>query len=977
MNRLFILLFTVLLCGQAFGEERSEEELLNIAVQVLNQPSGTASEARRIAEVDDGTTNMRVVRRLPTLSVVGSERAGFVVVSHDNRVRPVLGYSRLSLTSDALSDDPWMKDLPCGLEWYLQAMNERLQAMAGDGYEWTPIDIRPDESVKPQVEPLIETDWNQGSPFNDWLPTYVNSNGKVRHFASGCNCTATSQLMYYYRYPAVGSGENTYEYDPKQDGNPVSLSCRFDTVYFEWDKMKALYHNKRSSDEAANEAVARLYKAVGIALNIQYTEKNGSGTTITTAAKVLRNHFGYSSDTHLLSRSNYSDALWMHIIFEELSNGRPVYYRGQSLAGDHAHAFILDGYDADGMVHINWGWGRNVAYDGYFDMNFLQPNHYDYHYSTVQYMIVNARPEGMPIDMQEITVPTPGSLASQIPQNSILRLKVIGTLNRTDLMTLRQLGGGIKDADGRITKELTHLDLSDAMLPNNALPDSAFYYCSSLAHIELPTTLKRIGILAFRNCTSLNKLCLPSSVSSIGNWAFFNCTGLTTFTLPRDLYFLGKAPFAGSINIESFIVEEGNSHFSTIDGILTDVEHRTLISYPEARYQAIIPEQIDNIGQYAFRYCYLLKEITIPSNVKVIGENAFYRCIGLQKVVLEEGVQKIYNGAFKKCDSLRAIHLPSTINNIGSQIFAECNNVRQVICFAEHVPTTDGNAFYNSSIGNATLYVPETSLTAYQTQSPWNLFKEIIGMGTSATEMNIVDGEIYDNDNKMDNINVIYTRTFNNTNWQALYVPFAMKYDDWKDDFDVAEINNFHEYDDNEDGKVDRTVLEILYVKEGSTLPNTPYLIRAKETGTKVISLVNTTLYAAEENSIDCSSVRTKYTFTGTYTGVSGEEMYDNGYYALAGGTLSQPSSANVSLGSFRWYLKPENRTGNYAAPRKISVRVIGEADGETTSLAEAAMNDRQEEYYNLEGVRINRAEATGIYIVRYADGRMKKVIKK
>ena len=129
MNRLFILLFTLLLCGQAFGEERSEEELLNIAVQVLNQPSGTASEARRIAEVDDGTTNMRVVRRLPTLSVVGSERAGFVVVSHDNRVRPVLGYSRLSLTSDALSDDPWMKDLPCGLEWYLQAMNERLQAM--------------------------------------------------------------------------------------------------------------------------------------------------------------------------------------------------------------------------------------------------------------------------------------------------------------------------------------------------------------------------------------------------------------------------------------------------------------------------------------------------------------------------------------------------------------------------------------------------------------------------------------------------------------------------------------------------------------------------------------------------------------------------------------------------------------------------------------------------------------------------------
>ena len=331
---------------------------------------------------------------------------------------------------------------------------------------------------------------------------------------------------------------------------------------------------------------------------------------------------------------------------------------------------------------------------------------------------------------------------------------------------------------------------------------------------------------------------------------------------------------------------------------------------------------------------------------------------------------------FYNCSNLTLVMIGENMSVIKRWVFINCPKLTDVYCLAVTVPNADSEAFENDYIkANTTLHVPAESISDYQATMPWCYFKNIVAIGETSTDL--VDGETYNNESVVNNVNISYTRTFNNTNWQALYVPFAMSYDEWKDDFDVAEINNFHEYDDNEDGKVDRTVLEIFYVKEGSTLPNTPYLIRAKETGTKVISLVNTTLYAAEENSIDCSSVRTKYTFTGTYTGVSGEEMYGSGYYALDGGILSQQSSANVSLGSFRWYLKPESRTGNYAAPQKISVRVIGEIDGEITNIAEATVNNRQEEYYNLEGVRINRAEATGIYIVRYADGRMKKVIKK
>jgi hypothetical protein len=194
----------------------------------------------------------------------------------------------------------------------------------------------------------------------------------------------------------------------------------------------------------------------------------------------------------------------------------------------------------------------------------------------------------------------------------------------------------------------------------------------------------------------------------------------------------------------------------------------------------------------------------------------------------------------------------------------------------------------------------------------------------------------------------------------------------------VAEINNFHEYDDDEDGMVDRTTLEVLYVKSGSTLPNMPYLIRAKQTGTKTITASNTSLYPTASNSIDCSSVRTKYTFTGTYTGVSGTEMYGNGYYALAGGVLSHPSSSDVSLRTYRWYLKPESRTDNYTAPsRHIAVRVMGEEGEEVTGVAHLSVSTEPAEYYNLRGEKVNPSQASGICIVRYADGRVKKVVLK
>ena len=146
-------------------------------------------------------------------------------------------------------------------------------------------------------------------------------------------------------------------------------------------------------------------------------------------------------------------------------------------------------------------------------------------------------------------------------------------------------------------------------------------------------------------------------------------------------------------------------------------------------------------------------------------------------------------------------------------------------------------------------------------------------------EVTLNDGDAYTATEAAECEKVTYNRTFNNTNWQAWYVPFEIDYDQLKNDFDVAEIINIHQADNDDDGNMDETELEVIKIKSGTLSANYPYLIRKKAKGAYSFVVENTVLEAAANNAIDCSSVKIKYNFIGTSTGVSGNEMYNNGYY--------------------------------------------------------------------------------------------------
>lgn len=227
----------------------------------------------------------------------------------------------------------------------------------------------------------------------------------------------------------------------------------------------------------------------------------------------------------------------------------------------------------------------------------------------------------------------------------------------------------------------------------------------------------------------------------------------------------------------------------------------------------------------------------------------------------------------------------------------------------------------------------------------------------------IEDGQPYTVSENVEHQAVNYTRNFSSTNWQALYVPFSMKYDDWKDKLDVYDIYNVLAYDEDNNGEIERTTVNMIRLKEGAvTEPNCPYVVRAKNAGDVEITLTDGTLYAAEENSIDCTSTKQKFTFTGTYEPMTG--LATKGYYALSGGELKTAIDDAVTLKPQRWYMEVTNRNGSPAAATRVYLNPFGE-ENEVEGVKGVAVNIIGEETtYDLNGRAVNAAQLPkGLYV--------------
>ena len=222
----------------------------------------------------------------------------------------------------------------------------------------------------------------------------------------------------------------------------------------------------------------------------------------------------------------------------------------------------------------------------------------------------------------------------------------------------------------------------------------------------------------------------------------------------------------------------------------------------------------------------------------------------------------------------------------------------------------------------------------------------------------LADGEAYTCANGAEVYELNYARNFGGTNWTTWYVPFELKLTpELCQKYAFSRINNVHQYDDNNDGVADRTIVESFNQAEGVTLKaNYPYLVRALTDADKemIITLELVELAKAESKHIDCMSVDHTYTFTGTYN-----EMGDGGTEANSPLSLFDHSDGNMwvnfhSLPAQRHYLviTPRDGSAPTLAPARVMLQVIG--DETVTGIVNLYSNDkRSAETYDLSGRRV------------------------
>ena len=214
-----------------------------------------------------------------------------------------------------------------------------------------------------------------------------------------------------------------------------------------------------------------------------------------------------------------------------------------------------------------------------------------------------------------------------------------------------------------------------------------------------------------------------------------------------------------------------------------------------------------------------------------------------------------------------------------------------------------------------------------------------------------------------------YTRKFSDNKWMAVYVPFHINCDKLEKEYEMAVINNFHEYE-QEDGTY-KVVLEVKRVTKGGTIPAlTPCLIRIKtapEAETyKTLTFTDVQFVPAAEKSTHCFSVTRNYEFFGTLNGKNGFDEYTD--YVLSKGILYKAGN-NTHLLPQRWYLTATTRDGNSSAYAKVrSITINDSGDGQATGIDDIHVNtesctDASPAIYDLQGRRLTQEPQKGVYI--------------
>lgn len=232
-----------------------------------------------------------------------------------------------------------------------------------------------------EIGPLLKSSWYQEAPFNNYIPSHVKA---------GCGPIAVAQILNYYQAPTQGFGHVTLYNDLDYSGKTIDYSLILND-----------YRNNNYTSEQA-DAVANLVWHVGAAMTLKYPN---NGTENNRMIWGIQKYLHINQKCRFRLRKFYSTEQWVEMLDKQLEAGHPVYYRGRAFRYNSdpsgiGHIYVIDGKNAEGLYHANFG-KSTAEYNKYVSLDVLDqsmnegtyPGDYGIYYNWEQGMATDLYPD--------------------------------------------------------------------------------------------------------------------------------------------------------------------------------------------------------------------------------------------------------------------------------------------------------------------------------------------------------------------------------------------------------------------------------------------------------------------------------------------------------------------------------------------------------------------------------------------------------
>lgn len=293
-------------------------------------------------------------------------------------------------------------------------------------------------------------------------------------------------------------------------------------------------------------------------------------------------------------------------------------------------------------------------------------------------------------------------------------LTISGTGNMSNYYSSGTAGGRAPWVNSKIKDEIETVVISEGA---ESIGEYAFFECTGLKNVTIPSTVKTINEGAFYKCSGLtspqpeksddeivDSITIPYGVTSIGDEVFAHCTGLKKVTIPGSVKSIGERAFSDchisteesedgtERGLEKVVIENG-----------TETIGKEAFNGCKKLNDIILPDSVTSIGENAFQYTGLYyewfdgnedvlyinnhlisvyqgtaNECNIKSGTKTIADSAFFACGSLPGITIPDSVTSIGNRAFKDCNSLKSITIPKRVTTIGNCAFYTCYDLQSI-----------------------------------------------------------------------------------------------------------------------------------------------------------------------------------------------------------------------------------------------------------------------------------------------------------